>query len=125
MGTLYQALLHAREPSRELDCRIAVEIGGFFELPPRFEGDKVGYGYTRDDGTPIHPGHGGYQLVPHYTSSTDDAFRLLDKMYPGWDWILGKTNDGLTIHFNLGNMFEAFGETPALAVVAAIARSKE
>lgn len=52
-----------------------------------------------------------------YTASLDAAMTLVPDEY---DWILGRTNGGLTIHAR-GDEFMRFGATPALAIcVAAI-----
>jgi len=81
---LIARLERAEGPDRELDCQIAVAVDGFYELPPKWEGGPVGYGYTDAEGTPIHPGHGGDQLVRRYTSSIDAAVSLAERVLPGF-----------------------------------------
>ena len=87
---LIAALEMATGPSRELDCAIAVTIDGYYEIPPKWEGGPVGYGYVEDDGKRyVEPGHGGDQLVPHYTASIDAAVALVNRVLPGkWPDIL-------------------------------------
>lgn len=66
------------EPCREVDAAIAVTALGWFTIPPRYVGDSVGYGYMEADGTRIHPGHGGDQIMPRYTTSLDAAITLAE-----------------------------------------------
>lgn len=80
---LIARLSKAEGPSRELDALIAVTVDGFFEVPPRYEGDDIGYGYFGEDGTRIEPGHGGTQLVRKYTSSLDAAYAFAERVVPG------------------------------------------
>ena len=80
LSSLIARLDKAEGPDRELDCQIAVAVDGFYELPPKWEGGPVGYGYTDAEGTPIHPGHGGDQLVRRYTSSIDAAVSLAESV---------------------------------------------
>lgn len=58
-------------------------------------------------------------ILPRYTSSVDDALVLCNKLIDGHDWLLGKTNDGLTIHAQIGHMEPVFAETPAMALIRA------
>lgn len=125
MNALIDRLQLAVADSRELDCAIALEFGGFFEVPPRFEGDGVGYGYSAEDGTPIHPGYGGDQLVPHYTKSVDAILRLAFRLLPEHDYLIGSTNGGLTIHCQFGPDpgLTGFGETLPLAICVGLAKA--
>lgn len=66
--------------NRELDAEIAVLLDGFHTLPPRYHGDEIGYGYTDEDGANVRPGHGGKQLVRHYTTSVDAALALAERV---------------------------------------------
>lgn len=75
---LIAALEAATGPSRELDCAIAVAVAGYYEIPPKWEGGPIGYGYVEDDGKRyVEPGHGGDQLVRRYTASIDAAISLI------------------------------------------------
>ena len=59
-----------------------------------------------------------------YTASLDAAMTLVPE---GFDWIIGRTNGGLTIHAEVGGRgdeFQRFGETPALALCAAALRAR-
>lgn len=60
---------------------------------------------------------------PPVTASLDAAMTLVPE---GFDWILGRTNNGLTIHAEVGGRgdeFMRFGNTPALALCAASLRA--
>lgn len=67
-------------------------------------------------------------IAPLYTASLDAVVALVERKLPGWDWIIGKTNGGLTIHAQLGPEslgYICFGETPALALLAALLSALE
>lgn len=81
LDQLAELLSVADSPSRELDCLTALLCEGYFEIPPRFEGDALGYGYERD-GQRHLPGHGGAQLVPKYTASLDAAMKFRERVCP-------------------------------------------
>jgi hypothetical protein len=61
--------------------------------------------------------------VGHVTTSLDAALALAERVLPGWDFIVGRTNGGLTIHAQVGPGEMQFGNTPALALCAAILRA--
>lgn len=71
---------------------------------------------------------GGYPEPFHserrnFTASLDATLALVERVLPGWDWIIQHTNGGLTIHAQLGPKREgadAFADTPALALIAAM-----
>lgn len=111
-----------REPSRRLDCAIAVAIDGFFMQGERY--GEPNYCYVDDAGSTVCSGQHGDMLVPRYTQSVDAALRLLTKVLPDFDWIIGHTNGGLTIHAQVGPNEMVFGETPALALCIAIVEAK-
>ncbi len=61
--------------------------------------------------------------VPHYTASLDAAASLIPE---GYDWILERTNGGLTICARVGHNDpdrNSWGDTPALALCAAALRA--
>lgn len=66
--------------------------------------------------------------VVHFAASPNDlralgaAIALANLVVPGIDWVLGRTNGGLTVQCNLGNEGEAFAELPQWAVLAALAK---
>ena len=69
-------------------------------------------------------GVGAYGAHPYYTSSIDAALTLVPD---GFDWTLGHTNGGLTIHAEVGGRgdeYLRFGATPALALCAAALRAR-
>ena len=66
-------------------------------------------------------------LVPHdrsgfraFDGSLDASKALHEALLPGYDWIIGRTNDGLTVHANVGSEAEAFDDCPARAWLLAI-----
>lgn len=73
---LVERLEVASEGSRQLDCEMAVAVGGFFTEPSRYGFDSLDYAYFDAEGARVSPGHGGDQMVPHYTTSLDDALAL-------------------------------------------------
>lgn len=59
-----------------------------------------------------------------YTASLDSAMTLVPE---GYDWVIGRTNGGLTIHAEVGGRgdeYMVFATTPALALTAASLRAK-
>lgn len=110
----------ATGPDREIDCLIAVAIDGFFEIPERYEGDGIGYGYINDDGVAIHPGHGGAQLVRRYTASIDADLALVERRLPGHQvniYVYGMRSEA-----SIGNLSRDRHEavTPPLAILLAL-----
>lgn len=62
---------------------------------------------------------------PQFTASVDAAIALAERVLPDHDFIIGKTNGGLTIHAQVGPNEMEFGETPAIALCIALLRAKE
>lgn len=62
---------------------------------------------------------------PAYTASLDAAVALCERVLPGYDWIVGHTNGGLTIYAQVGQNEMVFGETPAIALLIAILTALE
>lgn len=60
-----------------------------------------------------------------YTAFLDAAVALVERVLPGHDFIIARTNGGLTIHARVGGFGEAYGETPALALLAAMLKAME
>lgn len=106
LSELESELRKALEPSRKLDAWLQR-----IHFPENFTDPNY------DVFTPLH-----------YTSSIDAAVELLERVLPDGeggsaDWIIGKTNGGMTIHARVGNNpKEHFGETPALALCLAVVR---
>lgn len=126
LTSLIEKLQKAGGPDRELDCQIAVAVDGFYELPPKWEGGPVGYGYTDAEGTPIHPGHGGDQLVRQYTLSIDAAASLAKRVLPNWQINLSIFHDTLA-EASFGNReaphARSLATKPALAICLATLRA--
>ena len=59
---------------------------------------------------------------PNYTTSLDAALTLVPEEF---DWTLGHTNSGLTIHAQVGPKIECFADTPALALCIAALKARE
>lgn len=68
---------------------------------------------------------GRLTIVPELTASLDAAVALCERVLPGYDWIVGHTNGGLTIHAQVGQNEMVFGETPAIALLIALLRALE
>jgi hypothetical protein len=115
----------AEGPDRELDCAIAVSAANFFEIPPRYDGGPIGYGYHDAKGAEIHPGHGGDQMVPAYTASIDAAMTLVPE---GCDVTLDREKGfGAALVFDtlgVDTIGAARATTPALALCAASLRAR-
>ena len=122
----------ATGPDRELDCVIAVAALGFFEVPPRWEGAPIGYGYIDADGAEVRPGQGGDQLVRHFTTSLDAAMTLVPE---GAEFLVSSCRPGLIAFARGPSAVVGFFEnaeasglgsaaTPALALCAAALRAQ-
>ena len=69
--------------------------------------------------------HDGSRVnVTPVTTSIEAGLALLAKVLPEYDWIIGYTNGGLTIHAQVGPNDMVFADTPALALCAAIVEAK-
>lgn len=92
---------------KDIDCWIENHLG-----LARFEPDRP---------SPIGGGWLDKRIEPKpYTASLDAAMTLVPE---GYDWIVGRTNGGLTIHAEVGNREQYFADTPALALCAASLRA--
>ena len=88
--------------------------------------EKVEAGEYCDHVARIRGGFDGGDLASFtlaFEGSLDAAKALHEAVLPGWDWVIGRTNDGLTIHANVGNEAEAFDDCPARAWLLAILRA--
>lgn len=104
LSDLIARLGEATGPDRELDARLhEICIGAVWRMPLS--------GPWLSDGT---------AAVPAYTESIDAAMQLVPK---GYDWIIGRTNDGMTIHACCGSTSEYFADTPPLALCIAALNS--
>lgn len=63
--------------------------------------------------------------IEPFTASVDAAIALAERVLPDHDFIIGKTNCGLTIHAQVGTNEMEFGANPAIALCIAILRAKE
>jgi hypothetical protein len=72
-------------------------------------------------------GSHGTAVAPNYTSSVDDALRFAAGMLPEYDYLLGHTNSGLTVHAQFGPRVDdtAYGETLPLAIIAGVLKTIE
>lgn len=87
MKDLIEKLAQAEVPSRELDCLIGVAIGRFYAEPNRAWPELLDYVRRNADGSIIHPGYGGDQMVPRYTASIDEALTLVPEGQGRWPQI--------------------------------------
>ena len=72
----------------------------------------------------------GVDQVVLFSYALGDDFRALgaakalhEAVLPEWDWVIGRTNGGLTIHANVGGQAEAFEDCHARAWLLAILRA--
>ena len=119
---LITRLEEAAEGSQSLDAEIciALQYGGLNSEGGRnvrtdadWEGDLLFEIGTEECCCPIPP----------VTTSLDAALALAEPALPGWDFIVGRTNGGLTIHAQVGPGEMQFGNTPALALCIAILKA--
>lgn len=126
LGALFERVMAATGPDREIDCAIALALDGFFLAEPRYPGAPIMYGYVDADGSRVEPGQSPTQLVRTYTDSVDAALALIRRLKPGYqinisdygetagaDASLGARGYGLTNH----------AATPALALILALLRA--
>lgn len=93
MGKL-AALLHVRldemtGPDRETDRRVAVVIGGWERKWDESRSPHKGGWYWKnkaEDWSWTHEDHDTYP--PRYSESIDAALKLMDRVLPGWSFIL-------------------------------------
>lgn len=134
MQELIARLEAAEAGSRELDCEIAVPVGGFYICTPRYEGAPVAYGYVDEDGAHVEPGHGGAQMVPWYTTSLDAALALADRVLPGHRVAIVSGHAPAAViahhkgeHWHLGDELDdswsCKGSTTALALCIAVLKA--
>lgn len=87
----------ANEPSRDIDIQI------FIAMSPRASIDYWA---------------GDPRIIPYYTGSLDSAASLIPE---GFDWVLERTNDGLTISSRVGHNDpdkSSWGNSVSLALCA-------
>ena len=138
LDNLINKLAKAEKGTRELDAEIHCQA-----YPDRITNPNLTKGYTIVDTedpqrnnslvrSPYISSRKGPS--PHYTTNVGSALQLLpeitgDNVKHGRDkvdWMLAKTNGGLTIHACAGSMEKSFAETPALALcIAALKARKE
>lgn len=108
---------------RDLEIDVAVLALGFFVIPPRYDGGRVGYGYINPNGQQVIPGHGGSQLVPEFMRSIDAAATLVPE---GWEYTFQNVNGypeaTLTNHTIQRTAWSAAGTLP-LSITAAALRA--
>lgn len=142
-GEVVERLAAAEVGSRELDCALAVLLDGYIEEPSRYGWEAHDYAYIDGEGGRVSPGHGGDQLVPHYTTSLDAALALAERVLPadpdfspatpsaGWkiDIYRGMvpSADGggwfVTVRRHATDGIRVAKSSPALALCAAILRA--
>jgi hypothetical protein len=128
MTDILKRLKAATGPSRELDARIHQAL--FPDQQIMINGGSVRHKMPAQYSTiatiSIDTWQGDFEglasmfFTERYTASIDAALALVDRMLPGHDYILGHTNEGLTIHAQLGPNEMCFGETLPLAILTAL-----
>ncbi len=110
-------------PNRDLDVAIAVAVDWRWddweegEATARGQAEKHGLSWLV--GRATEGMNSMWRNIPRVTASLDAAMALVPE---GFDWIIGRTNDGLTCHAEVGGRgdeFMRFAATPALALCAA------
>jgi hypothetical protein len=115
LGDLLERVEKATGPDRELDFALALAFTpGGYRWP-----DERGGAIMWPDGR----GSFGVAEPDCLTASLDAAMALVERVLPGWDWIIGHTNGGLTVHAQLGPNEMAFGDTAPLALLAALLKA--
>ena len=112
---LLSKLEAATGPDMDLDAALAEFAGAQIKREPKPRNWRV-----------AEKRAGPWRNLPRYTSSIDAALALVERLLPGFDYILEHTNGGLTISCLLGTADpdkRAFGATPSLAILIALLRS--
>jgi hypothetical protein len=121
MTDLIKRLEEAEAGSRELDCDLAEMLG---EVPVdafRMHGVMTG-----------RYGTGPYSAwtAPNYTTSVDAALALVERVLPGWCWMIERHKNGtVTAGLHEWNAYreadQLTANTPALALCAAILKATD
>lgn len=117
----------AEGPDRELDCLIAVHALGWLTQPNKGWPEKTDYGYLNDEGGETWPGHGGDQLVRHFTASLDAAMTLVPMGLMVAAVRFSNGSGRANIHDGQdagGQGIDVCAATPALALCAAALRAR-
>jgi hypothetical protein len=110
----------ASEGSREIGVELLLHFGWHRSCVGHFYGPL--YHWSAPDRKPCLIS-GDEDHLPNPTTSLDAALALAERVLPGWDFIVGRTNGGLTIHAQVGPGEMQFGNTPALALCIAVLRA--
>jgi hypothetical protein len=122
----------AAASDRELDVDIALLVGGAGKIGGTIYHQGADAKYTLTHGMTLAEAVGKapkrdcaiWNAVPDFTASVDAAMTLVPERF---DWIIGHTNSGLTIHAEVGGRggeYQRFAATPALALCAAALRAR-
>lgn len=114
LQTLREKLQALSEPSREVDAEL------FLILTPPSDGawrvQRPGW-LTNDDR------EGSAQWCPHFTASIDAALALVERMLPGWQWLVGRNEiepKGTCYLLHARKHSYGSAPTPALAILLAL-----
>lgn len=134
--TLIDRLSKLDGPDREVDALIECEACDEYSFGHRLgknKGSVIAY-FNRSNGD---IGHGTYK-APAYTASVDAAIALAERVLPGWNWRVGRTelypNGWSYVHkydpSNCDRTDEAAcadgkAANPAIALCIALLRAKE
>lgn len=130
LPSLAHRVSEATGPDRELDRALLVALA----LPAEFVGSTILSHFDSGDGSLGCNTADGWQHwsiapIPPYTASIDAAVALFERLLPGWWWSVGRCQR--EVHCTAGpdrghplegmvDAVQAFGATPALAVLAAL-----
>lgn len=132
LQSLRERVEKADGPDRELDCQLALKVGGF-HLMERVHREPAYCTYTEMDGLTV-PGQDGTMMVPHYTASIDSAVALIERKIPAekrFFWQVGvcSIRDGRVVSYSAETNWtgekEFEAKTPALALIAALLSALE
>lgn len=133
MTDLIATLEGLTEPSREVDALILAwsenrsvryEDGNLLAKSKHAPYDECVLGWI-DPGKHDRNFTPQSEKQPRFTASLDAAIALVERVLPGWDYIIGHTNGGLTIYAQVGSREMYFGATPAIALCIALLRALE
>lgn len=129
----------ASGPDRELDVALADALHPNVTLMPLSSNPEEWVVKIGDKWVPTTRYPRGYmttgdRYVQAYTSSLDAALGLVERVLPGWRWMVRRVypeHDGRTQHVayvesvDYGDYHAATAPTPALALILAMLRAKE
>jgi hypothetical protein len=109
-------------PSREVDCAIALDVGGW-RCKSADDGTywrRGDFSWTRED----------WEHPPAFTDSVDAVLGLIERKLPGWAWYVSRgsgvgilPSSAMVWNIDGDGPEEQFAPTPALALLLALLAS--